>query len=320
MHKKTKIWLIAASSLLLIGGLIFGGVMTVLNWDFSKLSTVKYETSTHEIKENYQNISIVTNTADIVLVPAEGADASITCYEQKNVSHTVTVKDDTLTIEVNDTRKWYEYIGINFGSPKITVSLPRGDYGTLCIKNSTGDVEIPTDYRFESIDITESTGNVTNYASASGPIKIKTSTGNICTQNISADTLDLSVTTGSVTITGATCQGNINITVSTGKTSITDSRCKNVISSGNTGNISLKNVIATEKFSIERSTGNVTFDNSDAAEIFAQTDTGDIGGSLLTSKIYIVDNKTGKVIVPQSVSGGKCEINTDTGDIVFSSN
>lgn len=320
MHKKTTIWLIIATSLLLIGGLIFAGVMAALGWDFTKLSTTKFETNTHTIKESYKNISVITDTADVILVPADNAESSVVCYEQEKVSHSVTVDGDTLVIRVKDTRKWYDHIGINFCSPKITITIPRGEYGELSVQSHTGDTEIPDALHFASMNITGNTGSVKNYASVSGTIKIKTDTGNIHTQNITADTLDLSVNTGSVTVSGAVCQGDIRIAVSTGKTSITDSRCKNVISDGDTGDINLKNVIATEKFSIKRSTGNVTFDNSDATEIFAQTDTGDIGGSLLTSKIYIVDNKTGKVIVPQSVSGGKCEINTDTGDIVFSSN
>ena len=45
MSKITKIWLIIAASFVLIGCIIFGGVMTMLKWDFTKLSTDKYETN-----------------------------------------------------------------------------------------------------------------------------------------------------------------------------------------------------------------------------------------------------------------------------------
>lgn len=77
----------------------------------------------------------------------------------------------------------------------------------------------------------------------------------------------------------------------------------------------MKNVIATEKFSIERSTGDVTFDGADAAEIFVKTDTGDVKGSLLTDKVFITETDTGRVDVPKTTIGGRCEITTDTGDI-----
>lgn len=315
MRKRAKIWLIIASSLVLVGCMIGGSVMTLFKWDFTKLSTVKHETNEYKINEDYINILIVTDTADIVFVPSESRESSVVCYEQKKAKHSVTVNDGTLVIEVVDTRKWYEHMGIFFGTPKITVYVPQGEYGTLSVKSSTGDVEIPKDFKFEGIDISESTGVVTNYASASELIKIKTSTGDIRLENISAGTLDLSVSTGNVTVSNVTCEGDVKINVSTGKVNIIDTCCKNVISSGNTGDIVLKNVVATETFSVDRSTGDVKFDSSDAAEIFVKTDTGDVTGSLLTDKVFITQSDTGSIDVPKAVTGDRCEITTDTGDI-----
>ena len=318
MSKITKIWLVIATSLMLIGCITFVGVMSILKWDFTKLSTGKYETNNYEITENFNNISIITDTADILFVPSENQKASVVCHEQKNMKYSVTVQNGKLVIEIVDTRKWYEYIGISFGTPKITVYIPQGEYGALLVKSSTGNVEIPKEFKFENIDISESTGNVTNYASASENIIIKTSTGNIRVENVSANTLDLSVSTGGVTVSNVTTEGDVKIKVSTGKTHLTDIECKNVVSNGNTGAISLKNVIVAEKFSIERSTGDVKFDGCDAAEIFVETDTGDVTGTLLSDKVFVVETDTGNVDVPKTVTGGKCEITTSTGDINIS--
>ena len=315
MGKATKIWLIIAAALVLCGGIIYGGVMAVFQWDFTKLSTVKYEKNTYAVKESYKNITIVTDTADVVLIPSETLESSVVCYEQENAKHAVSVKDGTLIIKVDDARKWYTQIGINFSSPKITVSVPQGEYGDLFVKSATGDVAIPKDFHFESIDISESTGDVTNFASASGTVKIKTGTGRIRVENISAGALDLSVTTGSVTATGVNCQGDMKIKVTTGKTNLTDIRCENGQTQGNTGDISLKNVIAAQKLSIKRTTGDVKFSGCDAAELFVKTDTGDVTGTLLSEKVFITKTDTGRVNVPKTVTGGRCEITTDTGDI-----
>ncbi len=315
MSKATKIWLIVAASLVLLGGIIFGGFMTMLKWNFTWFSTNQYETNNYEITEPYKSIAFVTDTADLVFVSSETSNSSVECFEQKNVKHSVTVRDDTLVIEVTDTRKWYEHIGFNFKTPKITVSIPKGEYGTLSIRSSTGDVQIPKDFQFTSIDISESTGNVTNYASASEAVKITTSTGDIFVENISSGSLDLSVSTGKVTASGVTCREDVRVGVSTGKANLSDIACKNVISNGDTGDLSMKNVIATERFSIERSTGDVTLERCDAAEIFIKTDTGDVEGSLLTDKVFIIQTDTGRVNVPNSITGGRCEITTDTGDI-----
>ncbi len=315
MNKATKKWLIAATSLTLLGCMIFGGVLAMARWDFTKLSTVKYETSRYEITEAYEGISIVTNTADVVLVLSEDESCAVECYERKRVKHSVSVKDGTLVIDVVDERKWYEHIGIGLGTPKITVHLPKREYGALSIRSSTGDVELPKDLTFESIRISENTGDVTNYASALGEINIKTTTGSITAEGISAHSLALSVTTGKVNVSGAVCAGDVSVDVSTGKAHLTDITCKNLISDGDTGDITLKNVIAAESFSIERDTGDVTLDACDAAELEIETDTGDVTGTLLSEKIFIVESDTGRRDVPETTSGGKCKISTDTGDI-----
>lgn len=315
MRKTVKIWLITAASLVLIGCIIFGGVMTMLKWDFTKLSTVKYETNDYEISETFKAISVTTNTADIRFVPSADSKCSVVCHEEKNIKHSVAVKNDTLVIEVDDTRKWYEHIGINFSTPKITVSLPQGDYGMLSVKANTGFVEISENFKFEGINISTSTGDVKNAASSSGPVKIKTSTGRISIESISAEALDLAVSTGKVTVSDVSCTGDVKVSVSTGKVNLTDITCKNLLSSGDTGDLSLKNVIASENFSIERDTGDVRLDGCDAAEILIETDTGDVTGTLLSDKIFMAKSDTGHVNVPETTTGGKCKITTDTGDV-----
>ena len=60
MGKRMKLWLIIAVSLVVIGGIVFVGVMSVLQWDFMKLSTVKYETNSYEINEAYKKHPYLT--------------------------------------------------------------------------------------------------------------------------------------------------------------------------------------------------------------------------------------------------------------------
>ena len=277
MKKSTKIWLITATSLVALGCIMFSVAMTKNYWDFTKLSTVKYETNTYEVTDDFNSISMLTDTADILFVQSDDKICKVVCYEMSDMKHTTTVQNDTLTINVIDEREWYDHIAITLGSPKITVYLPKTEYDTLAIKEDTGDIEVPKDFKFGSIDIATSTGDIT--------------------------------------ITGITCEGDIVINVSTGKANLTDIKCKSLISDGSTGDFSLKNVIATEKFSIERSTGDVKFDDCDATEIWVKTDTGDVTGNLLSEKIFITQTSTGDVLVPKSTNGGKCEITTSTGDI-----
>ncbi len=315
MKRQTKVWLVVAVSLLIVGCIIFGGVMTVLKWDFRQLSTTKFEANTHDITETYSNISVVGDTADIVFLPSEDDATRVVCYEEKNLRHSVSVQDDTLVVQLVNTKKWYEYIGIHFGSSKITVYMPKGVYGNLVIKTDTGAVEIPQDFTFESMNVQGSTGKVTNQASAVRGIKVWVSTGDIYMEKVTAEALDLAVSTGKVTVTDATCTGDVAVSVSTGKATLKNVGCARFLSSGNTGDISLHNVIAKAEFSITRTTGDVTFEKCDATEMVVTTDTGDVKGSLLTDKVFITKTDTGRVSVPETTSGGKCKITTDTGDI-----
>ena len=277
-----------------------------------------YKTNIHEVNEAFQNISIKTDTADIAFVLSDDEMCKVVCYEDQKNSHFVGVQNDTLTINLLNDKKWYDYVGINFANPKITVYLSQSKYLSLAIEESTGDIEISKDLEFKNIDISLSTGDVMCYASALEDIKITTSTGDINLESIRATSLNLCVSTGRVNILDVTCEKDITIKLSTGKSYLSDTVCRNLISHGSTGDISLKNVISKEKISIERSTGDVTFIDSDAAELFITTDTGDVEGSLLTNKVFIIRTDTGNIDVPKTITGGRCEITTDTGDIKIS--
>ncbi len=145
--------------------------------------------------------------------------------------------------------------------------------------------------------------------------KIKLDTGSIHIKDVYSGEFNLSVTTGKVSVDSVTCDGDVIVGVTTGKANITDVECRNVISTGSTGDIVLTNVIASDKISINISTGDVKLEVCDAAEIFIETDTGDITGTLLSEKIFSAKSDTGKVKVPRGVTGGICEIITDTGNI-----
>lgn len=315
MKKTTTIWLITAAALILAGGILWGGAMTMMGWNFSGLSTGSYETSEYMIDEDVQDVSVIADTADIRFLPAEGEAGRVVCYERTNAKHAVEVKDGKLTIKLNDTRKWYEHIGILTETPAITVYLPAGQYQALSVKSSTGDVEIASDFQFVSVDVSVSTGDVRCFASASDRIDVQTSTGAICLQDVTASLVRLTASTGKITAERVVSEGDVVVKVSTGKVLLTDVSCCNLMSSGDTGSLKMTRVIATGHFSIERSTGDVTFDACDAAEITVTTDTGDVGGSLLSDKVFDVHTDTGRKDVPQTTTGGRCIVTTDTGNI-----
>lgn len=315
MSKSKKTWIIIGVSLTMVGLFIFIGAIAALKFDFNMLNTAKYVTNTYETEGFFNKISINVDIADILFVPSDDEKCKVVCYEQERLKHSVTVKDQTLVIDTVDTRKWYEHIGISFGNMKVTVYLPHKEYVSLLIDSDTGDVDIPRDFSFENIRITGATGDVTLSASASNSITIRMSTGTIAADNIAAEEISLSTATGDINISSVEAKGLINAETNTGRIKLTFVACENFTAESDTGNISLKNVSAADSFSIKSSTGDVKFESSDATQIYVKTSTGDVIGTLLSEKVFITDTSTGNVSVPKSVTGGKCEIITSTGDI-----
>lgn len=292
-----KTCIIIATVLILLGLAIFTVVMSLNHWDFSKLGTVKYVDNTYSTKESFSKILIETNTANIRFIPSDAEDCQVIFHEQENLQHQVLVTEDCLTIRLQNQPKWYDYIGINFGSPKITVALPQRDYEALTIQGSTGNVDVPSDFRFQSIDIDVRTGDVKCQASTTDSLNIKVTTGNISAENLSAGDVSLQVTTGDVHISHLSC--------------------RSLTSKGSTGDVVLQYVLVEESLSITRTTGDVKLTKSDAKCLTLTTDTGDISGTLLTDKVFQVQTSTGKVNVPQTTTGGICMASTTTGNITF---
>ena len=289
--------------------------VTMLGFSGCGDTSKKMKTTNFEITDSFTNISIDTVTSGVHVLYSEGESTGISCYEYKKVTHTAEVVDDTLVIKMVDERKWYDKI-LNFSTPHISITLPGNkDYGSLSLKTTTGDVYVDKKFQFESINIKVTTGDIQNYASASGDITLKASTGDVRMEDVSAGSVKCDVTTGDIAFVGVQCAGDICLDSTTGKISLQNINCKNLTTDGTTGDVFLYSVLAEEKFYIEATTGDVKFDRCDAAEIEVKVGTGDVKGNLRSSKIFVVNSNTGKINVPESTTGGKCKITTNTGDI-----
>lgn len=82
MKKSTKIWLSIATLLVFAGLIMFVIVLAEVEWDFDKLNTREYETNIHEINEEFNNISMDMDIADVKFVLANDGKCMIECYEE----------------------------------------------------------------------------------------------------------------------------------------------------------------------------------------------------------------------------------------------
>lgn len=318
MKTSTRVLLTISAVLVVVGIGLVVVALGMKHWNFSSLDGRKFETNIHEFTENITEVRFDTDTADITFAEASGSLIKVECYEPHKEKHIVTVKNGTLSITYKDNREWYEKIALfTTTSPKITVYLPKGEYEKLTVKEHTGDIVIPREFTFGNIIIKASTGDVECSASVTGTLEISLSTGDFSLKDMSAADMKLTTTTGKMNLTDVKT-GALTMKVSTGKSVLKNVSCDSIDSTGSTGNISMENVIVSGLLKIKRSTGNVSFNGSDAGEISVKTDTGSVKGTLLSEKIFYAKSDTGKIEIPQTLTGGRCSIETDTGNIKLS--
>ena len=306
--------ILIATAFIVCGLILFCAIMTVNGWDFKKLSTVQYITNEHVISEEFNSIEINATTADVTFLKSNNSENKIVCYENKKLTHQITVTEGVLTVTEKDERTWRDYIGINFESPKICVYLAGEEYENLTVNLTTGDVNIAKGFLLKTLSVEVFTGDVACFASANELLKISSGTGDLSLEKVKCGVVELITSTGDIDGDGIDCD-KLEVTVTTGDVELENLSCKSFISNGGTGDILLKNALVEGKLSIERNTGDVELNNSDGGEILIVTTTGDVECSLRSSKVFTVETSSGDKRIPSSNEGGVCEIRTSTGDI-----
>ena len=242
--KKTIIWIAITFCLLLVASVVL----------YSLSITVKLETNEYEIKETFENIKILTDTADINFVLSENLNTLIICEEHKNIKHSVNVKENTLLVEVNDNRKWYEHIGIS--TSKITIYLSKNEYDEFITESDTGNIHI----------------NSTN----ANKLDLSTDTGNLKIVNIKCKNLFSTSDTGNILLENVIAEEKFKIETDTGNVKFIDSDASDIFVKTDTGNVT-GNLLTDKVIFAESETGDI-----DVPKVMADekceiiTETGDI--------------------------------------------
>ena len=216
-HKK---WMVIAAILTGAGVLFCTISSAILGFNLKKLGFAKYVSNTYKISETFENINILGDTENISFVLAEDGNCKVVCSEDEKNPHDVRVENNTLMIDRTSNSKLQLNIGISTESPEIIVYLPQKEYEILTIDTDTGDIMIPKDFSFESMNIQLDTGDISNQASANESICIKTDTGDITVSDVSAVDMKLTSDTGRMEISNIVLTGNFDLSEETGKVTI----------------------------------------------------------------------------------------------------
>lgn len=310
---KSKTLMIVAAALVVVGLLTCGISFAALDFDPTRLSSSSFETNEYSLTEDFQSMKIIVDSAKVELVPSETGECLIECRESKDEPYDVEVNGATLVITQQRNRSFN--IGLITEKPKITLHLPKDTYSSLTLGTDSGDVVISDGFTFSSVDVNVDLGSVYCSADVSGMLSVETDAGEISVNDVSAGAIKLTTDIGDIAVASAECAGSLEISSDTGKVTLKDVTCENFTSSGDTGSLIMTNAVASGRFDLKRETGDIWFNGCDAAEIYAKTDTGSVTGMFFTDKVFLASSEVGSISVPKTITGGRCEIITDTGDI-----
>lgn len=316
MKGSVKIALIVAACLC-VAGVAMGAVgIFAMGSDIGGAFSKKYEAKEYEIKEAFEGISVNVYTDRVSLLPSRDNTVRVECEDMPRVGHSVKVKDGVLTVEMEDSRRWYDHIGIYWKETRINIYLPEGSYRSLHVDTDTGDLDVPEGYSFGEVYIKSDTGDISFKGDAEATLEIVTHTGDVdVPSKHSFGAVSIKTDTGDISFFANVSEG-LEIGTHTGDIELEGAELASVAINSQTGDVLLRDIKASGLLSVTTDTGDVELEGADGGSIRIKTATGDVTGSLLTGKLFSADSDTGRIRVPaDSPDGGRCEITTSTGDI-----
>ena len=261
----------------IIGAIISLIGVISMNFNFFKFDTYKYTANEYLLDGDFKDISLKLIEQRVQILKSTDGKAKIVSFEREKMQISYSISGDLLSIKQENHRKWYDYIGISTKKQTLTLYLPDDIYSSLTISNVTGDIDVDSDFTFDSATVKTTTGDINFKAKVNKDLKI-------------------TLTTGDIDIAGEFLCENINVVLTT-------------------GDINLSNIKALNSINLKSTTGDISFTNCDALSTTIKTTTGDIIGSFSTPKVITAKTTTGKISIPSISLGDNCKLSTTTGNI-----
>ena len=238
MKKTKKIWLIIAICLIVSGALVCFFTLFAMGFDFQKLSTENKITRNFEINKSFDSINIVSDGCNINLVRSNGEKYTAVYQGDEKTDISLKCENGVLTLNSSGSDNWIDYIGMSTFGNEITLYLPDKCFKKICIKTSSGAVNIKNcdtdtlnantssgavdikDCNADISNINTSSGNVSfNFLSAE-KVKIKTSSGNVYGSFADERTYTVSSSSGNISVPENSCGKPCEITTSSGNITV----------------------------------------------------------------------------------------------------
>ncbi|WP_180326756.1 DUF4097 family beta strand repeat-containing protein [Raoultibacter phocaeensis] len=304
MSKAQKITLIVATALL-VGGLGLSiGVLAVADFDFGNLSTTRDWVSTTNTlapeSEDAHTDIVVRDRAEDVRIEASSSDSiEIEYWESDTKAFKTTDENGVLTIEASS-KPVVQFFVMDFQDRATVIKVPRSYAGSLSVETASGNVAISNLPAAGAIAVTTMSGDVDLHGFGNAvSVEAATASGNVHMREIRSETVQISTTSGTVSIDGASAD-SLSATSASGDVLLKDSGAKGIDVRTMSGEITAS-----------RCSGSVIVFDSTSGDIFAQ-----IAGS---ESEYVIDARSisGSIAAPRGASDAEKSItlNTTSGEI-----
>ena len=253
-------------------------------------------TKNYPVSGSFSSVSVTDYYADVQLRASRDGSVSVTTRDTQDVTHTVQVVNGTLTISRPEPNLGQRIFHDDDDDPTVIVYLPAGDYGSLTVNTTSGDVESSGQLNFATANLTTTSGDIEVAGSVTQSLVCNSTSGDVDISSPAAGAVQVNTTSGDVELTGVSAQ---SLSIHT-----------------NTGDADLERTVAAGAIEISTTTGDIELERSDAASLTLSTTSGDVEGSLLTGKTFSASSTSGRVSVPASTPGaGACNVSTTSGSI-----
>lgn len=308
MKRATKIAVICGSVLLAAGLILFFCGMATEGWDFSSLSTVKYEQREYTAQADVTELAVNINAANIRAEVSEETEKISVSYPVRvdkdgNVLAEMAVTEENGTLSLTEeSGGWDISFDISFeSSPVMTVKLPAEAMTEISLCTKAGNISL-SGVQAEQISCVSDTGNIT-------------------AENIRAEQLALTSDTGNVRVSGANAGGDASFRADTGNV-----RAENITAGGtlaaetDTGGVTLAGTVEAENIEVRTQFGNISAEAPLSARAMRfETDTGEIDLLLCGEQAeytVIAETDTGNSNIASAIGGEKTlTVRTGTGNI-----
>lgn len=315
MKTSKKVAIIVSVVVIIIGLFLCGGAAIAMDFKFSNIGDRDYVTNTYIVEDMFMRVTVEAKEYNVRLHVSEDGQCKVEYTEDEKVSCSVKVDDDTLAIQVIDTREWYEYI--SWSEIKLDIYLPQEKYASLFIRSRSGNISVPEGLTFAESDVYSASGEIGFFAVVENDLCVRTESGDISVSGINPQNLTVQAVSGDVAIHAVNLEADLSVKTVSGSIGVSGMACQNVEAVSTSGDIEFSDLIAEEEIRTSSVSGDVELWQCDAGSLDIKTTSGDVSGSLLTQKIFVTDTTSGDVDVPRSTSGGICQVNTTSGNIEF---